>query len=270
MQTSAGSCLTGLAVGWGLILLGSTAQAQTQPLTGCASESPPFVHMKEGKGVSGFSVDLFHKIAHSMQRDGQIVDLPWARCLEEVRSGVIDVAVDAYDDPERRQLFHYSQPYYTLTPQIFYLASAAPDVLPAPTVERLRRLKGCGLFEYTYEHYALQAKTLDLGATSDKQLLRKLQAKRCDYAVEELEYVVGARRTETDWPDESNIRSYRPAWAQGPQVHYLVGKKRADGVALLGQLNTAIAAMQKQGEIERLGAGYFQTKLLARGNPPRP
>ena len=242
----------------------SAAQTATPTLTGCAGHTPPFVQMENGVGANGFSVELFQKIAQKLQRQARIVERPWARCLDEVRSGKIDVAIDAYDDPGRRKIFHYSIPYYTLTPQIFYLASAAPDKLPAHSVAKLRELRGCGLYEYTYEHYDLNEKTMDLGASSDKQMLQKLIAKRCDYAVEELEYVVGGRNTVADWPDEAEVRSYRPAWARGPKLHFLVGHQRAGGQALQIQLNQAITALQKQGETERLGKLYFQSKPVGK------
>lgn len=230
-------------------------------LSGCASDTPPTVIMKNGRVESGFSVDLFSKAAAQFGRSAVVYDMPWARCLVEVRAGRVDVAIDAFDDPERRKLFHYTKPYHTLTPQIFYRASADPKIWPVKTVTQLKQFKGCGLLGYTYEHYELDAKTIDLGAKSDHQMLQKLIAKRCDYAVEELEYVVGARNSDKQWPDESGLRSYQPSWAKGPRLHFLVGHDNANGQLLQEQLNGALAVLEKQGEVAALRRQYFETKV---------
>jgi polar amino acid transport system substrate-binding protein len=240
------------------------------PLSACAGDTPPFVKMQNGNGVSGFSVDLFGKVAQRLRRHGQIQELPWARCLDQVRAGRVDVAIDAYDDPERHKLFLYSAPYYTLTPQIFYPANADPKLWPVQTVAQLKQFKGCGVHEYTYEHYDLDATTLDLGAGTDKQMLLKLKAKRCAYALEELEYVVGGRNTDTTWPDESDIASYRPTWARGPKLHYLVGRNRADGEELLAQINAAIAVLEKSGDMDKLSHQYLQTKPRGKAKSSKP
>lgn len=249
------SCYTGILAA----LISFCAIAQDSPLTGCASETPPFVLMNNGRGESGFSVELFKLVATKLQRKADIQELPWARCLDEVKSGRIDLAIDAYDDADRRKLFFYSRAYYTLTPQVFFVPGRKNLVWPVTTVADLKQRSGCGIHEYTYEHYNLEAETLDRGATNDKLMLTKLAAARCDYAIEELEYIIGARAAAADWPDEKNIRSFRPTWARGPQLHYVLGKSRVDGTQLQQQVNTAIVALEKSGEIRRLAKRYFQT-----------
>jgi ABC-type amino acid transport substrate-binding protein len=104
---------------------------------------------------------------------------------------------------------------------------------------------------------------MDLGASTDKQMLNKLLAKRCDYALEELEYVVGARMTESDWPDESRLRTYQPRWARGPQLFYLIGRSHPDGSSRQQQINFAIAKLQTQGDIKKLQAQYLQTRIVS-------
>jgi polar amino acid transport system substrate-binding protein len=239
-----------------------TASAQVpsaKPLTGCAGDSPPFVMTKKGVGFSGFSFELFQDLARQIGQLSEVKDLPWARCLDEVKAGRIDVAIDAYEDADRRKVYHYSVPYYTLTPQIFYLASTPKPLFPVKSVQALATLKGCGVFEYTYEHYDLDATKLDLGATGDLQMLQKLKAGRCDYAVEELEYIIGGRNYDPAWLDETGISSFRPSWARGPSVHLLVGKTRPDGAELIAKLNSAITKNAKNGFTKALQKRYFHS-----------
>jgi polar amino acid transport system substrate-binding protein len=240
-----------------LLLLAAFPAHALDRLTGCASETPPFVLMKAGIGVSGYSVEYFKAVSKALGLTGEIRDLPWARCLRDVADGRIDVAVDAYDDAERRTQYLYSNPYYTLTPQVFFSASKASKGLPAKSAVELATLRGCGVHEYTYEHYGLDAKRMDRGAKSDKHLLQMLIAGRCDYAVEELEYIIGGRKQEKDWPNESTLQSYRPEWAKAPQLHYLIGRKHPDGQKLQADLNRAIEALEKSGETKALRASYF-------------
>lgn len=248
-----------IAVGWASLGCAAWAQgAKTPPLTGCASATAPFVKMTGGVGVAGFSVDLLTRIARELKRPAQVLEMPWARCLDQVRRGRVDVAVDAYDDADRRKIYRYTRPYYTLTPQIYYRVGTPG--MPASSVEELRKFKGCGVREYTYDHYQLDASTLDLGAANDLQMLEKLARGRCDYALEEMEYIIGGRKHEGNWPQESLFESYRPAWAKAPQLHFLISKDRPDGQDLQKQIDLAITTLEKDGTIAGLSSKYLQSK----------
>ena len=226
-------------------------------LTGCSSESPPFVITKDGIGQSGFSVELMRRVAQQIGQEADIRELPWARCLNEVQAGRIDVAVDAFEDAERRKKFYYTSPYYTLTPQIFYPTRRRGPGLPATTVADLKGFRGCGIHGYTYEHYGLDEKQLDLGAKSNKQMITMLLANRCDYAVEELEYIMGGRSIEKDWPDETSLSSFTPQWAIRPKLHLLVGRSHRRAVKLVANLNNALAELEKSGTTRQLRQQYF-------------
>lgn len=228
------------------------------PLVGCASHTPPFVLMKDGRGEAGYSVELLQYLAAQQNREARIVELPWARCLLEVKVGKADVAIDAYDDVERRKTYLYTAPYHVLTPQVFYRVDRGHKGLPVDNVAALKRLQGCGVHEYTYEHYDLDAQTLDRGARDDWQMLSKLVAGRCDYAVEELEYIVGNRKYHSDWLDESALASFRPSWARGPSLHLLIGTSHPRAQQLQQQLNYGIDAARKSGAIEKLRKRYLQ------------
>jgi polar amino acid transport system substrate-binding protein len=215
--------------------------------------------MYNNRGVGGFSVELFQDLANRLQYKGIVQELPWARCLADVKDGKIDIAIDAYDAADRRKIYFYSNAYYTLTPQIFY-RSGTPN-LPTSTVATLAKLRGCGLRGYTYEHYSIDASKLELGATSDKQLIEKLIMDRCDYGIEELEYVIGWRNYDADWLNESKIESFKPVWAQAPSVHFLISKEHANAVDLITAINNTIKDQEKQGFIKALQVKYFQTSI---------
>jgi len=80
-------------------------------------------HVLRRAARRGFSFELLANLSKQMGVRLSVRQLPWARCLQQVRLGKIDLAIDAYEDVERRKVFHYSNPYYTLTPQVFYRAN---------------------------------------------------------------------------------------------------------------------------------------------------
>jgi len=255
-----------------LLVLGAMALpcvpvwAQAAPaLKGCASHTPPFMIFKDKKAEAGFSYELFLEIARQLGRSAEVSALPWARCLQEVKAGRIDMAIDAYGDAQRRKTYWYSTPYYTLTPQVFFRSKSSFTPASAGTASTLKAYRGCGVREYTYEHYGLDANAMDRGAPDDRSMLLKLNAGHCDYAVEELEYIVGGRNYVPNWLDESELKSFRPAWAKGPQTHFLIGKERHGAENLLRQVNQAIAASDKSGLTASLAKRYLE----AADKPPK-
>jgi len=233
-------------------------------LSACAGDTPPFVQFFDGNPVGGFSFELVMQISKQLGQRPRVLQLPWARCLQQVKLGKVDLAIDAYDDAERRKTFYYSSAYYTLTPQVFYRAS---DMVVRPDAgtdrKALTTLRGCGVRGYTYDHYGIDATTMDLGADNDLKMLLKLKAGHCDYALEEMEYIIGARQTGGQWLDESNLHAFQPAWAKGPQLHFLIGKEHGEGARLLKSVNDAIAAAKDSGFLAALQKRYFD-KAVAR------
>ena len=98
---------------------------------------------------------------------------------------------------------------------------------------------------------------MDLGAKNDQALISKLGLGRCDFAVEELEYVIGARRTLKSWPDESTLASFRPPWAKAPQLHFLISRSHPGAVALQVGINRFIASSQRNGFLKSLRKRYL-------------
>jgi ABC-type amino acid transport substrate-binding protein len=91
-----------LAGGWWLPF----GYAQTDKvLTGCAGHTPPFIMFFDGQPVGGFSFELLTNLSKQMNVRLSVRQLPWARCLQQVRLGKIDLAIDAYEDVERRKVF---------------------------------------------------------------------------------------------------------------------------------------------------------------------
>jgi polar amino acid transport system substrate-binding protein len=259
-------CLRTLPLLLCLIAVAASAQ-QGAALSACASHTPPFVIFAGDEPLGGFSYELLQLLARRMGSKLQLQKLPWARCLQEVKSGRVDLAIDGYDDVERRKSFWYSSAYHRLTPQIFYKRNSLLATMQINSANELERFKGCGVRDFTYEHYDLDAALLDRGAADDRRMLQKLSAGHCDYAIEEMEYIIGGRASVANWPDESELESMRPSWARGPKVHFLIGRERARGDALLYKLDQAIADAEKSGQTAALRKKYFNSAVKSAKKP---
>jgi ABC-type amino acid transport substrate-binding protein len=144
-----------------------------------------------------------------------------------------------------------------LTPQLFYRANTVIDSMHIRSVDELGRFKGCGVHDYTYEHYDLDVTKMDSGAANDNRMLQKLVAGHCDYALEELEYITGGRTYVPGWLDDSQLKSMRPPWAKGPKIHFLIGRTNSGAEELLKEVNSAIFKAEKSGLAARLRKKYF-------------
>ncbi|HTD03395.1 substrate-binding periplasmic protein [Undibacterium sp.] len=214
------------------------------------AEPPPWAYWKRDangnktRALIGSSVETvqaaFARIGKAVQFDG---DMPWKRCLLMVEGGKVDFAMDGYFDAERARRFDYSIHYNTLTPQVFFRAA---DPLAINHVSDLRQHRGCGVTGASYAHYGLLPDELDLGSGYDS-LVRKLNARRCDYFVEELEIVSAYKMIGIDYLSDPSIRHAPVPGAKAPSK-YLLTTKSGRGSKLLPQLNEALAALIKSGE----------------------
>jgi len=247
------SFLRQTSIGLGVVaVLGQSAWAQSVSI--CADPDPPpwtyWMRDAQGKPTDvfvGASVDIVSAV---FQRIGVKVDFrgqyPWARCLVMVERGEIDFAMDGYFDADRAKRFAYSEHYNTLTPQVFYRQERP---VFANTLSDLKRFRGCGMVGASYEHYGLAPSDLDLG-TGYEPMIQKLQAKRCDYFVEELEVIAGYRLRGKDYLADSGIKHGQVPWGKAPAKHLLtaVGGPNAK---LIPKINKALADVIKSGEASK-------------------
>jgi ABC-type amino acid transport substrate-binding protein len=164
-----------------------------------------------------------------------------------VENREIDFAMDAYFDTARARRFDYSVHYRTSTPQVFYRRKE-PVVIN--DVSDLKRYKGCGLVGWSYEHYGLTGKELDLGVGLDNQV-QKLKAKRCNYFVEELETIYSNKLVGPDYLNDSEI-GHAPVPGAKPPTSHLITAKNSEASKYLPALNRAITGLIKSGVAESI------------------
>ena len=70
------------------------ARAEDSVVTFCFNDWPPYSQMVDGK-PSGISVEILREAATRSGLRPPFVALPWNRCLQNVRGGMIDAVIDA-------------------------------------------------------------------------------------------------------------------------------------------------------------------------------
>jgi polar amino acid transport system substrate-binding protein len=164
-----------------------------------------------------------------------IVNYPFKRCLNEVENRRIDFVMGAYFDAERAKVFDYSSHYYTLTPQLFYLANRPVQI---EQLADLKKYRGCGIYGSSYAHYGLRPEDLDLGP-GYTSMFNKLHANRCDYFVEELEVIQTLDAAGRNYLNDTSITHTDVPGAVAPS-RYLVTAKNSKASAILGKFNKAL------------------------------
>jgi polar amino acid transport system substrate-binding protein len=240
------------------LLISIPAVVMAQDVVSICSEpgdGPPWLYWMTKPGanapgqLAGFSVDMlqsaFSKFGKSIRIQG---DAPWPRCLKLVENRQIDFATGAYFSEERAQKYDFSQPYKTLTPQVFVRKDSSVNI---QTIADLQRFKGCGMSGSSYAHYGLTRDQLYQGARSYDSLIKMLKAKRCDFFVEELEVIAQLNAGRDHFLDDPLMRHNAIAGAQAPAMH-IIAAKGSPEAALLPQFNDAILKMQRSGEFLKL------------------
>jgi len=240
----AGAALAALALAPGV-----AAAAAAETLTACA-DPPPWNFMVDRRagGVEraegSFSLDMLEAALARIDRHARFVAMPWARCLQQVEAGRVDFALGAYYSDERARRFAFSVPYSKTTPQVFHLRRRA---LRIERMADLHRYHGCGLRGGAYGHYGLAPGELDLGVNSHDKLIAKLKDGRCDYVVEELEFIAGYKRIGRDYLADPELAHNGLPDVVAPAAHLLAGRGTR-GAALLPQIDQALQALIRGGD----------------------
>jgi len=243
---------------FGYLLPISLIQAATPAINLCVDDNfAPFEYASPASNstahvVRGATISMVERILNRHQISYSIKWLPWTRCLAYVKSGNIQIGMDAYYDARRDQDIAYSEPYYTLTPQYYYSRQRFPHGLGIKWRTNLKQYRGCGVLGYSYTHYGLGKSDIDSGAQDHATLIRKLSMGRCDYFVEELEVMQGYALTGTPYLNNPDLGHAGVPGVIAPKLHLIISRKTPSMQNLLSLLNREIIQMHKNGEMQQL------------------
>lgn len=93
-------------------------------------DDPPFTFLSEHQKpkVVGVSVDIVKQVLTTLDCDLQLLKMPWARALEELKQGRVDIVGGMFITDDRRAFAHFST-VGQMSPNILFLHhSLQPDV----------------------------------------------------------------------------------------------------------------------------------------------
>lgn len=116
-----------LIAAWALLSLAATP-AMACTLTMGWEEWPPYQYRQDGQ-LTGLDIDLVRAIADEAGCTVTFTEVPWARHLDRLANGDLQLAAGASRTPEREGFAHFSAPYRTEAVALLTRSDAAYDDL---------------------------------------------------------------------------------------------------------------------------------------------
>lgn len=155
---------------------------------------PPYSYQEvSGQGaVQGMSVDLVTAIMKSHGKAVEVEAMPWKRCLAEVEKGTrYAMVLDATYNDERAVKYLLSDPLYQIHSALYYDPKRFPTPPKVNTAKDMLAYRYCGISGYNYAMYPLPAQAWDMSAADEVARFKMLRAGRCDFALADVEPLLG-------------------------------------------------------------------------------
>lgn len=246
-----------------LALLLSAVGALAGELSVCVGrqQQPPFVFNDATGQLTGLGLDVLKAVSQQLERPPRVQSLPLARCIEELKFGRYDLALNMSSGIARRPGLLASQAYYQLRPELYALRRPNRPALPAEVwPEDLQLLRLCGLRGLSYEDFGVRSRDVDTGTNVYPELVRKLLLGRCDGLLEFRQIVAGLYlidRETGELATSSKISRHRLRGQPDVGLH-LVARSDGAGRALIASIDPVIRRLQAQGRIDTLLGAYLQ------------
>ncbi|HDN9021253.1 TPA: transporter substrate-binding domain-containing protein [Aeromonas salmonicida] len=225
-----------------LIALLLAAQSSTD-LKVCGVDWPPFSYAEQGRLTEGISVEIHREVARRLGMNLTLIELPWGRCEQYVRTRLADGILDNAPLSE----CHHSDLATAFYPLAAYVRADSPlqrfswDLAKGMKVGMVRG------YDYT-EKIKNHTGWVPIKAHSDKQLLLLLEKSRVDMII--LDYFSAPILSKEQ---DIQIRALSPFIDSTP-LYLCFGEQRA---ALLPAYNKALQQMLEEGILDRIYLRYL-------------
>jgi polar amino acid transport system substrate-binding protein len=204
--------------------------------------------------MRGIDVAIVQEIARQLGREVVFVRCPWARCLELMKSGEVDLLSSAYKKPEREEyMLYFSRPFLDKLPIAFYTLKTRPVVIDA--YEDIYQLETVGVLRGAsyFQQFDQDAKVKKFEVASQDQLFPMLLAGRLD-AIAGYMPTENYRLKMEGYGDKIELSTY--VYEEQAFVYMTVSKKSplADIFAQVDRINTRLVA---EGFITKIVNQYY-------------
>lgn len=214
----------------------------------------------EGNAVSGMDFEVIETILNKMGCRLTKVPLPWARHLNAMQNGTVDIATPVTKTPDREAFAHFTAPYIVADEILFVTAGTRPRYKSlASFFEQGNRL---GVIrEYAYggnfpklkEAYSGQIETTD----SLELNLKQLVLGRVDAILGET-FVVSAEIAKLRLADK--IKATDVVVASEP--NYIMFAKKSVPAEFVAAFDAELQAIKDSGDFERITGKYRSAEVL--------
>ena len=203
-----------------------------------SGEYAPFEFYEKGE-LTGFDIDLGHLIAQKLGKKAVFENMEFNAIFPALGSGFVDAGLSAITlTPERQKEFSFSIPYYSGSMALVFLKESGGGKIP----DMKEALMGCQLGS-TMEVWAkknVPAQRLKV-MNDTTHIIESLKAGHIDVALME---DVGAQTVCAKNPE----LALHVIGNSGEDTAILLPKNSP----LLSEMNTALRALKKEGELDRL------------------
>ncbi|WP_147819559.1 substrate-binding periplasmic protein [Salidesulfovibrio onnuriiensis] len=237
--------ILGLLLPVGAALAGSTIMVATDYW-------PPF--RIESEDIRGIDPDILHEVGKRMGVEFVMTRMPWARCLEEMRRGGVDMMSGLAKTPERAEYIQYSDVVYYACAPAFY-AREGTKAARVSTYAGLRDFSiGYTRSSAYFEPFDSDKTLHKMAGNNEHQLLRMVSEGRWDMLIGtdcQVDYDL-ARMVGT----ENLVKvAYRPE----QRVNLYMGfSKRSPFRKRMGEFDAILRDMLANGEISRIASRYLK------------
>ncbi|WP_417584680.1 transporter substrate-binding domain-containing protein [Nitrincola sp.] len=237
----------------GILLVGWMGFAQAGPLI-IATEGayPPFSYFDEAGGLSGFDVDIAYALCETMQRDCELIAVPWNDLLDGIEKGHYQLIVASMaKTAEREERVDFSDFYYrshsVFVGNPYKYSSSSPESL-----EGVRLATGIGTVQETFLRSRYPA--ADIVVTEDQeQALAKLVSGEVDLVLSDsinlLSFLQSSEGSAFDFISEPLIDELLKT-----DAHIAVEKGND---SLRSDINQALITIRLNGTYERINRKYI-------------
>lgn len=238
--------IKGMLICAGCLTLGVNAAT----LTAAQDPWPPFITKDKAAG-NGISVELLTAIMKTQGHEVKFKLIPWARALDEVKNGRIDLLPATWFTEERTAFLYYSESY--LENELTFIKRAGDSF----EYDGLSSLDGkvVGVVRgYGYGDAFLKAKNFKKPEAGDLvSNLKKLLAKRINLTLEDR--VVALSVMENAGMKSSDFSFTKKALSTNP-LYVTSGKANPNGQKYIDDYNKGLAAIKANGTFDKILAKY--------------
>lgn len=216
-------------------------------------EWPPFRISDDASpsGFSGIDIDIAEKLSQALGIPIEIQHHPWARALELIRSGQVDIITGVAYSKERERFMYYVPVSYCSVRPVFYTLKGKGALIQSyedlygPSV-------GYSLNSVYFEPFDSDAKINKTGLSTEAQLLKVLALGRIEIIIA-TDPNISYEISRLGYRDVLEPAEYQPLEKTGL---FIAVSRKSKALALAGDIEEALRRLMEEGTVEKIISSY--------------